>query len=179
MAATYTIAANGVAWAAGKNMLAISNHTGSGKIVRVYRMWLHNVATSAVTGGMCVSQLDRCASVASFTAGTAITPSKHDSTSAAIPAQILVNTGTSTTLTRSGTYRTVLWANDELVLADATLEGFGAVIPFGLIWDSGYGNSTVQPITLREGEGLVLYTPAAGGGTYVGTVEIYAEVTIT
>ena len=61
---------------------------------------------------MCAVQLDKCASVASFTAGTSLTFFKHDTTSAAVPAQILANTGTTTVLTRTGTFRNFLWAND-------------------------------------------------------------------
>jgi hypothetical protein len=159
-------------------MIAIVNHTGSGRVLRLFRLWLINTASAAVTGGTCVSQLDRCTSVASFTAGTALTFLKHDSNSETPPATVLANTGTTTVLTRSGTYRNIMSYNEEIVLSTGHPEDLMTLVPFGLVWDAGYGNSTIQPITMREGEGVVLYTPSSGGGTYAGNVDICAELTL-
>lgn len=178
MAQTYTLYAAGVAWAANKNMIAISNHTGSGRVLRLFRLWLINYASATVTGGFCAAQLDRCSSVASFTAGTALTFLKHDSNSENLPAQILANTGTTTVLTRTGTFRNHTICNDEVALSSGHIEDFRTLVPMCIIWDAGYGNSTIEPIVMRTGEGVVLFTPAAGGGTYAGNVDICAELTL-
>jgi hypothetical protein len=180
MANTFMLYANAVTWAAGKNMLAINNHTGSGQVVRIYRIWMNNISASTVTGGTCLTQMFRYTSVASFTAGTSIAFNKMDSTAAAPNANIFANAGTTTSLTKDAVpFRQILRSNDELALSTGHLEDLESILPLSLIWESGYGFSTVEPITLRAGEGLVLFTPSSGGGTYAGQTEINVELTVT
>lgn len=179
MAATFSLHAQAVAWAAGKNMLAISNHTGSGVVLRIYRLYLINVSTGAVTGAMCTLDVMRFTSVSSFTGGSAISFIKLDTNSTTPPATVLANAGTTTSLTKSAeVFRRVLWSNDEVASAGTGVEDITTMIPLCKIFDTGL-NSNVEPIVLREGEGLVLFTPASGGGTYAGSVDIAAELTIT
>ncbi len=130
MAQTYTLYAAGVTWAANKNMIAIVNHTGSGRVLRLFRLWLINTASATVTGGTCVSKLDRCTSVASFTAGTSLTFLKHDSNSETPPATVLANTGTTTVLTRSGTYRNIMSYNEEIALSSGHPEDLMTLVPW-------------------------------------------------
>jgi hypothetical protein len=177
MADTYIAYAPGVTLSAGKNMLAISNHTGSGKTLKIYRIWLINTSVANVAGGTCLVQIQRNASVASFTGGSAITPVKLKTASPNLHANILINAGTTTTLTSTGVFRQLLWCSEEVQVASLHLEDLLSIPAFGLVWDSGYGNSTVEPITLREGFGLTIATPAAGGGTYAGNVDLSVEFT--
>lgn len=180
MANTFMLYANAVTWAANKNMLAINNHTGSGQIVRIYRIWMNNISASTVTGGVCLVQMFRYTSVASFTGGTSISFNKMNSTNSSPNINIFANSGTTTVLTKDSIpFRQILRSNDELALSTGHYEDIQSIIAFSNIWDSGYINSNVEPITLRAGEGLVLYTPSSGGGTYAGQTEINVELTVT
>jgi hypothetical protein len=178
MTASYTINAQGVTWAAGKNMLALVNHTGSGVVVDVYRIWATSLQTTGVTGGTCLLELWQCNSVASYTGGTAQTFILHDTASAAVPSQVIANAGTTTSLTRNSLVRRFTRYTEEFAVSDTAMEALGFHFPLNCLWDTGYGDSNIQPFRLRVGEGLVLFTPSSGGGTYTGSTDITIEMTI-
>lgn len=179
MAATYTTLTQSIAWAAGKNMYALVNHTSSGKTVDVYRIWMTTMQTGTVSGGTALIELWQCTSIASFTAGAAQTFVKHDTSSAAVPAQIIANAGTTTSLTKNTKIANFTRYTEEFAVSDAAMEALNSnFFPINYIWDAGYGDSNIQPLRLREGEGIVLFTPASGGGTYVGSADIIVEMTI-
>ena len=85
MAQTYTAAGIGVAFGNNKSMLGIFNGVGSGRVVRVYRVWVLNNQTAAVTGVLTTWTLRK---TSAQSAGTAITPTKHDTASETAPAQV-------------------------------------------------------------------------------------------
>lgn len=178
MTASYTINAQAVSWAAGKNMLALVNHTGSGVVVDVYRIWATSLQTGAVGGGTALLELWQCDSVASYTGGSAQTFVKHDTSSAAVPSQVIANAGTSTALTKNTRVRRYTRYTEEFAVSDTAMEALGFHFRLNALWDAGYGDTNIQPFRLREGQGLVLFTPASGGGTYVGSTDITMEMTI-
>jgi hypothetical protein len=49
MADTFTAAATGATFASNKSMLGLFNGAGSGRVLRVYRIWCLNNQTSAVS----------------------------------------------------------------------------------------------------------------------------------
>lgn len=178
MAATYTINTQAITWAAGKNMLALVNHTGSSRTVDVYRIWMVSPQVATVTGGTCLIELWQCNSVASYTSGAAQTFVKHDTSSAAVPATVLANAGTTTSLTKNTLIKRYLRYTEEFAVSTATSQALQSQFyPLNCIWDSGYADTTIQPLRLREGQGIVLFTPASGGGTYVGSTDIVVELT--
>lgn len=178
MANTFSINTQGVTWAADKNMLALQNHTGSGVVLSVFRIWLFNPQTSALTASTCKIQLWSYTSVSSFTGGSAQTFVKHDTNYSNLPSQVSANSGTTTVLTKNVLLRQIIRHAEEAAVGTGgkgELEtGFP---PLNMIWDSGYSDSVLQPLTLREGQGLVLYTPSSGGGTYQGSTDICVEFT--
>lgn len=174
MAASYSCLANGVAWAASKNMLALFNASGSGKIIRLYRIWILTQQTGAVTGGTALLGIHRFTAVG--TGGTTVAFLKHDTNSANVPAQITCVHGP-TVITSTGLFRQIAFPTDEIVVSGATWEEIASLNEMGLIWDSGYYDTTTEPLVCREGEGIVLQTPA--GGTYVGSATMNLEMTIT
>ncbi|MGD0201343.1 MAG: hypothetical protein ABSD27_11395 [Bryobacteraceae bacterium] len=105
---TYTVAATGVAFASGKLMLAIFNPAASGKVVKVWRVWIINNQTAAVTGVLIWFELRRSTAQSS---GTALTPIKHDSNNPALNATVA--TGATVTDMASGLLRQIFWSNDE------------------------------------------------------------------
>lgn len=171
MAETYTAAALGVAFANSKSMFGIFNGAESGKIIRVYRIWVLNSGTGSLTGVLTTLQIRRSTAQA---AGTGAYVTKHDSNNAAIAAQVtIVHNGT---VTDDGTLILRQWffSNDEPAVSGATLDEWEVLVPLCCVWDAGYGDSNVQPITLREGEGVHV---KHSGTSAVGFVDVFAEFT--
>jgi hypothetical protein len=171
MAQTYTVAATGIASALNKSMIAVFNGSGSGRIVRVYRVWMLNTQPSAITGALNTMELRR---TSAGSGGTAITPTKHDSTNESFPAQVVVSTNQ--TVTATDLLRRWIWSTDEPAAAAAvTIDELETMPALNLIWDVGYGESAVEPITLREGYGLSVQCT---GSSATGTADLFFECTL-
>jgi hypothetical protein len=70
-------------------------------------------------------------------------------------------------------------SNDEPTSASLTVDELQTLPALNYIWDSGYGDTTIEPIVLRTaGEGIRIYSLNAGvfGAS---TVDIVVECTIT
>lgn len=171
MAQTYTAAAIGVAFGNNKSMLAIFNGSGSGRIIRVYRVWVLNNQTAAVTGVLTTWTLRRSSAQS---AGTAITPTKHDTTSESMPAQVAIATGATVTQTSDVAFRAWVWSNDEPAASSATSDELECLIPLNCVWDS-TGDSNIEPIVLRETQGLDV---RHSGSSAVGIADIFMEFTL-
>lgn len=179
MAATYLFRTT-ITNAINKVMWTIYNGTGSGQIIRVYRVFMIPNSTGAVTGGMGTYVMDRFTGVPG--GGAAITLLKHNTASATPSANITIKDGDTAitgSLTSAGIIRVVCRSNDEISATSATLEEFQQIVPIGgLIYDGGYGDTNVEPIVLRELEGLRMYTLNAGTWG-ASTIELRVEMTIT
>ena len=171
MAQTYTASAIGATFANNKSMLGIFNGAGSGQILRVYRVWVLNNQTAAVTGVLTTWTLRR---TSAQSGGTAITPTKHDTLSASMPAQVLVATGPTATLTSDVAFRAWVWSNDEPAVSSATSDEFECIVPLNCVWDS-TGSSDIEPITLREGQGISVHH---SGSSAVGICDVFVEYTM-
>ena len=177
MAATYTAIGQGVAWSASaKNMMSLWNGAGSGKIARIYRIWMINNQLTTVTG-VTLEVWDIRRVTVRTSGGAAVTPVKHDTGSAAVPAQIIVET-TAVTLTTTDVLLRGLFSNDEPAAnAAMTCEEMCDLVPLALVWDAGYGNANViEPLVAREGEGWVV-TQVSGAA--VGVLDVVFEFTLT
>jgi hypothetical protein len=150
--ATYRAVYQNIAFGNLKNMAHILNAAGSGMIVKVWRIWCLNNNLTAVTGVMLNLDLKR---ITDITSPTAVTPVFHDTTNGAIPAQ--VTAGYAGTIVGEGDLlRRISWSSDEPAVSAAGNDEWECLVPLNCIWDAGYGDVNVQPIILREGEGLTL-----------------------
>lgn len=171
MAKTYTASGIAVAFGNNKSMLAIFNGAGSGRVIRIYRVWTLNNQTAGVTGVLTTFALRRSTAQS---AGTAITPVKHDTTSETHPAQILVATGGTVTLSSDLAMRTWMWSNDEPAASSGTSDEFETLVPLNCVWDS-TGDANIEPITLREGQGIDV---RHSGSSAVGVCDVFIEYTV-
>jgi hypothetical protein len=171
VAKTYTAAAIAAAFGNNKSMLAIFNGAGSGRVIRIYRVWCLNNQTAAVTGVLTTFALRRSSAQS---AGTTIVPTKHDTTSETHPAQILVATGGTVTLTSDVAMRTWVWSNDEPSASSGTSDEFETLVPLNCVWDS-TGDANIEPITLRPTEGIDV---RHSGSSAVGVADIFIEYTV-
>lgn len=170
MANTYTAAALGISFAANKSMIGIYNGTGSGVIIKVYRIWILNNQTVAVTGVLTNIEIRR---ISNGSGGNAITPTKHVSSNPSLPAQVIV--ASAMTTTNTDLLRRIVWSTDEPVAnATATIDELETLPSLCVIWDSGYTDPDVQPLTLREGEGVSVLNI----GATVGVADFFIEFTM-
>lgn len=159
MANSWTALAQGVSFAAGKNMLAILN--GGARVLRIRRIWLLNNQTAAVTGVICFMDLRKYTG-AGLAGSTAVTPVTHDSQNGALDTVTIGYAGTP-----SGTsyvLRRLIWSSDEPAFSAATSDEWECLVPLNCIWDAGYGDSNVQPLVLRNGEMVCIYNTVGAAG---------------
>jgi hypothetical protein len=171
MAQTYTVGAVGATFGNNKSMLGIFNGVGSGRIVRVYRVWVLNNQTAGVTGVLTTWTMRRSSAQ---TGGTAITPTKHDTASETAPAQCLFATGPTATLTADVALRAWVWSNDEPAVSSATSDEFETLVPLNCVWDS-TGDANIEPLVLREGQGVSIHH---AGSSAVGLCDVFVEYTL-
>jgi len=101
MAATWRATGGAIAYGSGKDMLDVFNATGTARVIRAYRMYWFNNGTAAVTGVITTGQVRR---ITAASAGTAVTPVKHDTSSGALDANTTCGTNrTDLTCRRSST----------------------------------------------------------------------------
>ena len=168
MANTWTVYAQGVSFAANKNMLAILN--AGTRVLRIRRLGFLNNQTAAVTDVVCLGEIRRY-SGAGLTGQTAVPAIAHDSTNTALQS-VTIGTGG----TPSGTselLRRYLWSSDEPAVSGATVDELECLVPLNVLWDAGYGDANVQPLTLRQNEMLCLFN--TGGAA--GLVDVWMEFT--
>ncbi len=170
MAATWRATAQDVAFANAKSMLDIFNASGSGRVLRIRRVYQFNNVPIAVTGVLTTMRLVRTSGPA--TGGSTITPVAHNTVSAALPAQ--VTAGTDRTNTDVDLFRQYLWSNDEPAITIFGLDEWECMVPFAEVWDAGYGDSDVQPIVCREVQGFHIKHQ---GSTTVSQTDLEIEFT--
>lgn len=156
-----------------RSVAAIFNGASSGRVLRVYKVYVTNGWTgAAVTGGLNAMQMLLSTSQSS---GTAVTPTKYDTTSEDVPAQVLFAHGA--TVGGGVLFRSFLLASDELTTRAATVQDDWQAVPaLQLIYDTArYSQGTIQPLTLREGEGF--HIKFVSGRNNVGQVTTIVEFT--
>lgn len=169
MTATWRATSGAVAYASSKDMLNVFNSTGA-TLVRVYRAWHFNNGTSAVTGVLTTMQ---CRRLTAASGATAVTPVAHDTNSSALSG---VTAGTGQTVTGSDIFRRYIYSNDEPAVSGATQDEWECLVPYAQVWESGYGDTNVEPIVCRANQGFELFH---SGSTAVGSADLEIEFTVT
>lgn len=173
MAETFTAYYPGVAFAATKNMAAVLNQHAT-EILKIRRIGIVNCQTVAVTGVLC--QLDVRAFFVGgvdLTAPTAVTPVMHDSTNTLPTTAVYGYAGT--LVGTPETLRRTCWSSDEPAVAGATVDELECLIPLNILFDAGYGDANVQPLTLREDEMVSVYNVSGAAGLLDTWIEFTKE----
>jgi hypothetical protein len=74
--------------------------------------------------------------------------------------------------TLTGVSKRVFWSSDEPAISSATSDELECVLPLNVIYEW-QPHSDIQPITLRNGQGLVLFNVTGAAGL----VDVYVEYT--
>jgi hypothetical protein len=168
MANTWTLNNQGIVFAASKVMAGIFN--AGTRVLRIARMGLLNNQTAAITGVACLMEIRKYPATMTWTTPTAVVPVAHDSTNSALSSVTAGNLGTPGGSTPA-VLRRIFWSSDEPSISTATSDELECFVPLNVIWDAGYGDSTVQKVALRTGEGFLLYNTTGA----VGLVDIWTE----
>lgn len=172
MAKTYTAAALGVAFASNKSLLGLFNAHATRK-VRIYRVWVLNNQTAAVTGVMTSMLLRK---ISALSAGTAVAPTAHDSANATADlTSVTCVTGGTFTNTSDVALRQVMWSGDEPSVSSATSDELQCIVPLMCIFDA-TGDTNIEPFTLNTSEGIHLIQPGANA---VGILDVLFEFTVS
>lgn len=173
MAQTWTAYYSAVAFAAAKNMAAILN-THATEVLKIRRIGLLNAQTAAVTGVLCSLELRKYPATATLAAPTAVTPTTHDSTNTAPASATYGHAGTPGGST-GVVLRRIFWSSDEAAISSATSDELETYVPLNIIFDAGYGDSNVQPLTLRQNEMVCLYNVSGAAGLLDTWIEFSKE----
>jgi hypothetical protein len=173
MAQTFTAYYQGVAFAAGKNMAAILN-THATEILKIRRIGLLNSQTAAVTGVLTQLELRFYPATATLATPTAVTPTSHDSTNTAPASATYGHAGTPGGSTPV-VLRRIFWSSDEAAISSATSDEFETYVPLNIIFDAGYGDSNVQPLTLRQNQMVSVYNTVGAAGLLDVWIEFTKE----
>jgi hypothetical protein len=172
MAKTYTASALGVAFASNKSLLGIFNANATRK-VKIYRVWVLNNQTAAVTGVVTTMLLRK---ISALSAGTAVTPLAHDSGNTTVDlTSVTCTTGGTFTNTVDNPVRQILWSGDEPSVSSATSDELQCIVPLMCIWDS-TGDSNIEPFVLNTNEGMHIVQPGANA---VGVLDVLIEFTVS
>jgi hypothetical protein len=169
MAATWRATGGAIAYANAKDMLNVFNGTATARVIRAYRCYWFNNGVTAVTGVLTTAQVRR---ITAASAGTAVTPVKHDTNSSALDAA--TTCGTNQTTTGTDIFRRFLFVNEEPVVAGTTQANWLTLVPFAEIWNAGYGDTNVEPIVCRATQGIQLFH---SGSSAVGSADLEIEFT--
>lgn len=169
MADTWRAVGLGIAFASGKCMIDVFNASGSPRVIRIRRAYMFNNQLTAVTGVLTTIRIGR---MTNATGGTTITPVPHDTNNAALPSQVTAGTGRN--INELHTFRHFLWAVDEPSLGGYSMNEWELYVPFAEVWNAGYGDVNVQPITCRAGYGFYIKNQ---GTAAVGTADFEIEFT--
>lgn len=156
----------------------LNNAAASGVNLKVYRVWIQPTGTGAVTGGNSNLVLERYTGTPGGGTATSATVVKYNTASATLPAGVTLlngNTAITGTLTSNGIFRRVFSPTDEVTAGSFTWEELMVLRPLNIIWNGGHGEANVEPIVIREAQGLRMYSNSVG--TAVGTCDIYVEFT--
>jgi hypothetical protein len=170
MADTYTLYVQAKAFVAGGVMAGILN--GGAKVLRIYRLGFINNQTTGVTGVICAGEIRKYTGSGTWTGSTAVTPIAHDTgASAGLTSVTAGHSGTPGGTTN--VMRRYTWSSDEPAASTATSDEWECLIPLNILWDAGYGDANVQPLTLRQNESLIIWNVTGAAGI----VDIWVEFT--
>jgi hypothetical protein len=169
MANTWRSVALAVTFASGKSMLDIFQDSGGSRVYRVRRAYQFNNGVTAVTGVLTQMRITR---ITTASGGAGVTPVAHDTNNSALASNL--TSGTGRTVTTTAVFRQYLWSNDEPTVSAASMDEWELFVPFAEVWNAGYGDANVQPITCRAAQGFQIRHE---GTTAVGSNDFEIEFT--
>jgi len=173
MAQTFTAYNLGVSFAASKVMGGIYNQHAS-EILKIRRVGLLNGQTAAVTGVLCNLEMRLTISSPTWTTPTGASICSHDSTNSAPTTYSHGYAGTFSGGT-SYTLRRTNWSSDEAAVSSNTTDELECFVPLNIIFDAGYSDSDVQPLTLNQNQMAHVFNVSGAAGLLDTWIEFTKE----
>lgn len=170
MAATYRVIASNVVFGNGKSMIALWNGSGSADVLKVTRIYFLNnqVGVAAGTGILIILHLTR---ITAYTGATKLFPVKLKQTSSDLDSNVAASFGA--TVTEASTVlRRVIWSGDEPQQSELHMDTLELIPDLNVIWDSGYGDSNIEPLVLNASEGVHVKCTTNTTATHMGDIII-------
>lgn len=173
MASIYTTYSLGITITLNKSLISVFNNFGSGKILKIYNMSCLNNQVAAITNTTVNRfSLNR---ITGSSGGTSLLYVKHDTQQINIPADISLSTGSAVNV--SSVLRNILWSGNYPISGTKSINELETIVPLFKIWDTSYTETNVQPITLRENEGISLNTSIINEAV-ISTCDLFIEFTM-
>lgn len=170
MANLYTVAAIGATFRPFKNMVTLFNGSGSGKVLKIWKIWVLNNQTVGVTGVLGSLELRY---ITATSGGGALTAVKHNSGIPTLPSQIVASEGATNTLS-TAIFRKMNWSTDEPLATVSSMDEIALNNTWGELWSTPFNSSDLEPITLNEGEGICI---CFNTNSSVGLADFFMEFT--
>lgn len=165
----YTLAAIGATFRPKKNMITLFNGTGSGKVLKVWKVWILNNQSVAITGIISEMRLYR---ITSTGGGSALTPVKHNYSVPSLPSQVVAAEGATNLL--STMFRRLVWSTEEPVATASNSNVIELVPRWNRLWETSIDQTNLEPIVLNEGQGVCVYFATTSS---VGQADFFMEFT--
>ena len=158
MAGTWIAKISEVSWVQNAHHLSLENPTGSGKIVKVYRVGVYNDSPQRVTGISTQIRLDKLITLTTVSGGTAVIPQPFKTNNVALDTVTAYTKRTYTTVGSTLTLRKLFYSNDEPTHIASAGSGPDELETMwsAMIWNSSVRNTAVEPIVLRENQALTI-----------------------
>lgn len=173
MAQTFTAQFQGVTFVNNKPMAAISNAHAT-EVLKVRKIVITNPQSSAVTGVINLLDLRFYSTTPTFTTSVAGTLVSHDTTNSAPTTYAIQSAASISGGVLVGSVARVFWSSDEPAVSVATIDELQNYVPLNTIYEW-QPHSDVQPITIRNGQCLLLFNITTG--TPAGTLDVYITFT--
>jgi hypothetical protein len=163
---------NGLALSGRKSLVDIFNRTGTNKIIRVYRIFAFPNSAGTINQ-LNLFELRRTSDAQG--GFSHLIPIARDTNNAALNAQ--TTCGFSRTVTGTNVFRRFIKATAGPVVSNGRINEFECVVPFAEIWNTGYQDANVQPITCRAGQGVDIFSMHSVAGAPANGMDIEFEFT--
>jgi hypothetical protein len=164
---TYLAWANAVAFAANRYHISILNAAGSGRVIRLQKLFAVNLQVTGVTG---VSIRFDAFRTTAHSGGTLITPEPFDTENVALPAQVTVRTAP-TSVTLGNRLFGFTTTNEEVGATVNLNSGFSYLQGLNLIYES----DRIQELILRPGEGFAMRQITSSTAGSFGWLLVFTE----
>lgn len=165
----YTVATIGEKFAFKKNMITLYNSTGSGKVLKVWKIWGLNNQSVAITGVLTEMVIYK---ISSSGGGASLTPLKHNSSIPNLSSLIISSSGATNKF--EALIKRIIWSTDEPVATASTTNVFELRPSWNIFYELPINNTQLEPITLNEGQGITIYNVT---NTSVGQADFFIEFT--
>jgi hypothetical protein len=174
MANTWHAQTQAQTWAASTSRIDVLNGVSSARYIRCYRIWAVSTGTGAITG---VIGTVRVARTTNATSGTTITPQPHSQAYGALDANTTFGTGRTLTIAATDYFRTFVVYSEEVAITTLSQMGLMTLVPYCEVWNAGYGDSNVEPLTCIPSTAQGVALVAQSGPTWAGAWDFEMEVT--